>query len=152
MNNKIFERQTLINRPLKEVFEFFSNAENLNILTPVNLSFKILTSLPIQMHKGVQINYQLKFKGIPFKWKTLIVDWEPPFKFVDEQINGPFAKWEHIHLFEARDGKTLMTDKLIYRSKGGFLANVIHFLFVDKDVKQIFEYRKMRLNELFPDT
>ncbi len=74
----IFEKTTVINRPLAEVFEFFSKAENLEKLTPSFLNFKILTPQPIKMFAGTLIDYQIKLNGIPFKWRTKITLWEPP--------------------------------------------------------------------------
>jgi len=150
MKTKVLETKTTINRPLQEVFNFFSKAENLNELTPPALHFNIITPLPIEMKKGVNIQYRIKLSGIPFYWKTLISEWNPPYKFADEQLNGPYAVWHHEHIFEEKDGKTIMTDKITYKSKGWVLAPLLHALFVDKRVKEIFTYREKRLHEIFP--
>jgi ligand-binding SRPBCC domain-containing protein len=83
-------RESIIRLPIEEVFDFFSNAENLNLLTPGKLNFKILTPLPVKMEKGTLIDYKISIMGIPFKWRTEITDWEPPFRFVDIQLKGPY--------------------------------------------------------------
>ncbi|MDZ4666429.1 MAG: SRPBCC family protein [bacterium] len=140
---------TNLDRPLDEVFQFFSKAENLNKLTPPHVNFKILTPLPIPMFPSQTIRYRIKLFGIPFNWKTEIIEWNPPFKFVDQQLGGPYTTWHHQHIFKEVNGKTEMTDIITYRSKGWILAPFLHWLFVDRNVKQIFAYREKQLNEIF---
>jgi hypothetical protein len=140
---------TKLNRPLNEVFDFFSKAENLNKLTPPHVHFKILTPLPIPMLPGQLIRYRIKLFGIPFFWKTEITEWNPPYKFVDKQLGGPYTMWHHQHIFEEIEGATVMTDIITYRSKGWILAPFLHWLFVDRNVKEIFAYRETQLNEIF---
>lgn len=149
MKSKVLKSETVINKPLTEVFEFFSKAENLNAITPPELQFKIITPTPIHMAKGTLIKYRIKLFGIPFFWKTLISEWNPPHKFVDEQLGGPYSQWHHQHIFEEKDGKTYMTDIVTYKSKGWILAPFLHWLFVDKRVAEIFEYREKKLEALF---
>jgi ligand-binding SRPBCC domain-containing protein len=142
-------KETVVNRPLKEVFDFFSKAENLNEITPPDMQFQILTPLPINIQKGTLIDYKIKVNGIPFKWKTLISTWEPPYRFVDEQLKGPYNTWIHEHTFEERDGKTYMKDVVKFKSPGWILEPLINSLFIEKKVKGIFEYREKKLNEFF---
>lgn len=149
MKDYVLQKTTIINKPLKEVFEFFSKAENLNKITPNEVHFKIITPLPIPMEKGTLIDYKIKLNGVPFVWKTRISEWNPPFKFADQQLVGPYSKWYHEHFFEEKDGKTIMTDKITYLSKGWIIAPLLHWLFVDKKVKQIFEYRETQLQQIF---
>ena len=141
--------ETIINKPLQEVFEFFSNAQNLNLLTPPQLQFEILTPLPIAMKKGTLIDYKLKLSGIPFYWKTEIAAWEPPFRFVDKQLKGPYKIWIHEHRFEEKNGKTYMYDTVEFLSPGWFLEPIINKLFIEKKVKEIFTYREKKLKEIF---
>jgi ligand-binding SRPBCC domain-containing protein len=149
MQAKEIRTITIINKPLSEVFEFFSKAENLNKLTPPKVHFTILTPLPIPMFPGQIIKYRIKLFGIPFFWKTEITAWNPPFKFEDKQLSGPYVIWNHQHLFKEVDGKTEMTDIVTYKSKGWILAPFLHLLFVDKNVNEIFAYREKRLDEIF---
>lgn len=149
MEDKILKTVTTINKPLTEVFDFFSKAENLDKLTPSKVKFKILTPLPILMFPGQIIKYKIKLFNIPFYWKTEITEWNPPHKFADKQLSGPYVKWDHQHIFREVDGKTEMTDIVTYKSKGWILASFLHWLFVDKNVNEIFAYREKRLNEIF---
>ncbi len=140
--------ETIIHKPIEEVFDFFSKAENLNKLTPPELYFKIITPLPITMKVGTLIDYQLKLTGIPFKWKTKITKWDPPFVFEDTQLKGPYNTWIHEHRFESVGNGTKMTDYLQYRSPGGFLEFIPHHLFVKAKVEEIFRYRNEILLKL----
>ena len=83
--------------------------------------------------------------GIPIRWRTEIAEWNPPHRFVDVQLRGPYTLWHHTHTFEDRDGGTLCLDHVRYRPRGGAW---IHWLFVRRDVERIFQYRQQRLGEL----
>ena len=133
-------------RPLEQVFPFFADAANLQRITPPWVNFRIRTPLPIVMRQGSHIDYTIRVRGVPLAWKTEITSWEPPLRFVDEQIRGPYRKWVHTHTFTERDGLTLCEDHVEYAAPGGRL---IHWLFVERDVERIFAYRRERLESIF---
>ena len=139
--------ETLIDAPLDKVFEFFSSAENLELLTPKTLQFKILTPLPIKMEAGTLIDYKLKIRGVPVRWKTEITVWEPGKRFVDTQLKGPYRKWVHEHRFQAEGNQTRMWDSVEYALPGGPFAPIVHALFVRREVEQIFKHREMALRD-----
>jgi len=150
MKPHILSDVTLISKPLDEVFDFFSKAENLNRLTPPQLNFEIITPLPVKMGNGSIIDYRIKLNGMPFNWKTEISAWEPPHLFVDQQLKGPFVLWRHEHRFKAiHTNLTEMTDTVHYLSPGGPLEPLVHHLFVKKKVAGIFNYRKEQLKKIF---
>lgn len=132
--------------PLSEVFPFFSDAHNLERLTPSFLSFKVLTPAPIEMGVGTLIDYRLRVRGMPLRWRSEITAWEPPYRFVDEQRRGPYRAWIHEHRFEERDGMTVAIDSVQYDHVGGRLVNR---LVVAPDVRRIFDYRARVLREIF---
>jgi ligand-binding SRPBCC domain-containing protein len=141
-----FETALWLPQPREVVFAYFSDAANLQAITPPWLHFHILTPLPIAMRAGALIDYRLRVHGVPLRWRTRIAVWEPPFRFVDEQLRGPYRRWVHEHTFEAVDGGTLCRDRVEYDVPGGRL---IERLFVRRDVEQIFAYRRQRLEERF---
>lgn len=141
--------QIQINKPIGEVFQFFSKAENLNLLTPPELNFKIITPLPIVLKCGAIIDYRIQLSGFPFSWKTEITKWNPPNQFVDTQLQGPYQTWIHEHKFESKDGYTIMHDLVEYKAKGWIFEPLIHRFFVAKRVKKIFAYRTLQINRLF---
>jgi ligand-binding SRPBCC domain-containing protein len=133
--------------PREDVFAFFSDAFELETLTPRSLHFSVLTAAPITMREGLLIDYTLRLHGIPMRWQSRITAWEPPFRFTDEQTRGPYRRWHHEHHFEAVEGGTLCRDLVDYIAPGGWL---IDRLFVRADVQRIFRYREAKLRELFP--
>ncbi len=137
----ILEDENELAVPLDEVFEFFADAGNLETLTPPALQFHILTPRPIAMHVGALIEYRLRLLRLPFGWTTRIAEWNPPHRFVDEQLKGPYALWEHTHTFTSTDGGTLVHDRVRYRlpfSPFGDLA----FPLVRFQLGRIFAYRR----------
>lgn len=130
-----------------KVFPFFAEARNLEQLTPPFLQFEVLTPAPITMRGGALIDYQLRVHGFPIRWRTEITEWDPPHRFVDQQLRGPYHLWHHTHTFMERDGGTLCRDEVVYRPRGGALVN---WLFVRRDVERIFSYRREQLLEIFP--
>ncbi|HWH70307.1 MAG TPA: SRPBCC family protein [Candidatus Sulfotelmatobacter sp.] len=146
MTPRTFTSQLWLPRPREEVFAFFADARNLQVLTPAWLEFSILTPGPIAMHPGALINYRLKLHGLSIRWQTEITAWEPPHRFVDEQRRGPYKLWIHEHRFAVQDGGTLASDLVRYAVPGGWL---IERLFVRRDVEKIFRYRRDKLQELF---
>jgi hypothetical protein len=141
------ETELWLPRPLDEVFGFFAEARNLESLTPAWVGFEVLTPGPIAMGAGTLIDYRIRVHGIPIRWRTEIAEWQPPHRFVDRQLRGPYTLWHHTHTFEERDGGTLCGDRVRYRPRGGALMN---WLFVRRDVERIFRFREQRMKELFP--
>jgi len=129
-----------------EVFGFFADPSNLEVITPPWLHFRITTPKPIAMAQGALIAYRLRLHGVPTNWRTEITCWDPPRRFVDEQIRGPYRLWVHEHTFTGLDGGTLVVDRVEYAVRFGDLAQK---LLVGPDLRKIFDYRKNKLLELF---
>ncbi|MBM3804360.1 MAG: SRPBCC family protein [Acidimicrobiia bacterium] len=142
-------RKQWVRRPLAEVFEFFSDAQNLGKITPPWLGFRILTPTPIRIEVDTRIQYRLMWHGIPVRWTTKIRRWEPPFRFVDVQLAGPYRLWHHTHRFESEDGATRIIDIVRYQLPFGIVGRVMHFLKVGRDVERIFDYRCQRIQDVF---
>lgn len=142
----VLNAAVLLPQPREIVFAFFSDAFQLERITPEWLHFQILTPPPISMGKGCLIDYRIRLRGIPIRWKTEITHWEPPFSFVDQQLKGPYRLWEHLHSFEETSEGTRMTDRVRYRVPGGRLVN---WLLVQKDIERIFRFREEQMLMLF---
>jgi ligand-binding SRPBCC domain-containing protein len=142
-------RQQFIQRPLTEVFAFFERPENLARITPPSLGFRIVTPSPIPMQKGTTIEYTIKVMGMRISWRSLISEYEPPYRFVDEQLTGPYAFWYHTHAFVEVDGGTTVTDDVQYALPFGILGSIVHRLAVRHQLENIFSYRADVIHKLF---
>ena len=128
--------------PRDRVFAFFSDAFNLERITPDLLRFRVQTPAPIEMSAGAVIDYRLSLRGLPMRWRSEITEWEPPARFVDTQRRGPYREWHHTHTFEERDGGTFVTDAVRYRLIGpAFMTRAVNKLLVAPDVRRIFAFR-----------
>jgi len=135
------ERVQRVSAPRSKVFAFFSDAFNLERLTPPFLNFRILTPRPIDIQTDTIIEYRIKLFGIPMYWRTRILRFEPQTVFIDSQERGPYVLWHHTHTFEDHGDETLMTDTVLYRLPLGPLGWVAHALFVRRTLERIFNYR-----------
>jgi ligand-binding SRPBCC domain-containing protein len=142
-----FHHEQFLPRRIEEIFPFFSDAANLQKLTPAFLRFHIVTPLPIEMNVGTLIDYRLKIHHLPIRWRTKITEWNPPHSFRDVQLRGPYRLWDHFHRFEPAAGGTKVIDHVRYSALGGRLA---HRLLVNRDIRNIFAYRAQILGRLFP--
>ena len=146
MKTFLFKTQQTLEQPLTEVFEFFSDAHNLAVITPPWLKFEVLTPAPIEMVVGTRIDYQLKLRGIPVRWQSEITEWDPPHAFADEQRRGPYRIWRHKHTFDETEDGIVVGDSVEYAVWGGVLVDKF---FVRPDIEKIFAYRTEQLAEIF---
>jgi ligand-binding SRPBCC domain-containing protein len=144
----LLEREQWLARPIAEVFAFFADPTNLEAITPEWLRFTIVTPQPIAMAAGTVIEYRLHWHRIPLRWTSLIEVWEPPHRFLDVQLRGPYRLWRHTHTFEARAGGTVIRDEVRYRLPLGWLGVAMHRLSVRRDLEAIFEERTRRIRAL----
>ena len=145
----LLEQTQFIPKSRSEVFLFFSDAHNLERLTPPFLNFRILTKPPIKMTSGTLIDYRIKLYGVPLKWRTEIESFEPEHFFVDNQLSGPYAIWHHQHHFDDANGGTLMRDLVRYRLRFGLLGTIAHSLFVRRSLLRIFQFRRTEVTRIF---
>jgi len=137
------ERVQRVPLPLEEAFAFYGSADNLERITPPWLRFEIQEPRPGRLAAGTLLHYSLVLHRFPVRWTTQIRTWEPPHRFVDVQLRGPYRLWEHTHTFEdAGEQGTLVRDRVEYAAPGGTL---IDRLFVRKDLERIFNYRAREL-------
>ena len=149
MAEHILERTQIIDLPREQVFDFFADAVNLERITPPELNFHIITPPPIDIKNGCLIDYQLKLRGIPIKWKTEIIGWNPPFEFVDSALKSPYKQWIHLHKFTVGEkGETIMQDIVRYRLPFEPFGDLAHW-FVKKELNYIFDYRRKIVDEIF---
>jgi ligand-binding SRPBCC domain-containing protein len=137
------ERRQPVGIPAAEAFAFYGDSLNLEPMTPPWLNFRVTTPGPITMRPGTLLEYRLRLHGVPIRWTTRIETWDPPNGFVDIQLKGPYALWEHTHVFEETDGGAAcdVHDRVRYAIPYGPLGSLAHALFVRRDLERIFDYR-----------
>ncbi len=133
----------------EQVWPFFADANNLELLAPPFLKFKVLTPAPIDMRVDARIDYRLSVRGLPLRWRTRIASWDPPYSFADEQERGPYKQWFHVHTFDPVDGGTAIGDQVEFAVGGGPLSPLLTRWFVLPDVLRIFRFRLQRIAERF---
>ena len=148
MSEHILTRSLTFDLPREQVFEFFADAANLERITPPELKFHIITPHPFEIKKGTLIEYRLKLRGLPVKWKTIISVWNPPFEFVDEALKSPYKQWIHRHTFTGIEkNKTLVEDEVKYRLPFAPFGNLAHW-FVRRELNHIFDFRQKAVKEI----
>lgn len=136
---------------VEHVFEFFSDAHNLERITPVWLKFHVEKQSTAVIQDGTIFDYRLKVRGIPLHWRSLICEWRPGSQFVDVQLNGPYNLWHHTHRFFAYQGGTWIEDEIYYKTPNIPVFGILALPFVKRDVELIFVHRQKNIEKIFQD-
>ncbi len=131
---------------ISEAFGFFADASNLERITPPELCFRILTPQPPEVTEGTEIDYRLTLYGVPLSWRARITNWNPPHRFVDEQIQGPYKLWVHMHRFYEQNGATAIVDEVWYQLPLWPLGEIAYPL-VAAQLKRIFRFRRKAIGD-----
>jgi ligand-binding SRPBCC domain-containing protein len=148
MADHVFESRVWLARPRSEVFAFFAEAASLERLTPPAFRLRLLNP-GVTMTTGAVLDFRLRWLGIvPLRWRAFVREWDPPFRFVDVQVRGPYARWEHRHRFLEEGGGTWVEDRVTYRLPLGVLGRAAHALVVERQLRELWAYRHQQLAEL----
>lgn len=145
------KNKQFINASIEEVWSFISSPNNLQLITPPEMDFKVLSEdLPNKIYPGMIIKYRVKpLLNIPSIWVTEITQVKENNFFVDEQRVGPYKIWHHQHIIEKKDNGTLMSDIVSYIPPFGPLGKIANSVIIEKKLEHIFNYREKKINELF---
>lgn len=134
---------------LERVWSFFSHPANLARITPDKMGFQITSPAANSTYPGQIITYKIGIlPGIKSNWVTEITQVETNKFFIDEQRFGPYRMWHHEHHFESTGNGVIMKDKISYKIPFGFLGHLVHYLFIRRQLLQIFAYRKLAVDQL----
>jgi ligand-binding SRPBCC domain-containing protein len=147
MADHVLEARVWLGRPRAEVFAFFADPANLALVTPPWLGFRLLTPSP-PMAAFAVFDYAIRWLGLPLRWRAFIREYDPPARFVDVQVRGPYQRWEHRHLFLEERGGTWVEDHVRYQLRLGPFGRGVHALMVGRQLRAIWAYRRRRLGEL----
>ncbi len=156
MADHVLERRFWLPRPRSEVFAFFADPRNLERVTSPAGGLRWLTPPPPTLAAGAVMNFSVRVGGVPVRWRVFVREFDPPHRFIDAQLWGPFARWEHRHCFfegppaEGREGPigTWVEDRVTYRLPLGVLGRLTHALGLERRIVRLFDYRERRLREL----
>lgn len=149
---KIYRLHQKQNLPItkQEAWDFLSDPKNLKVITPDYMGFHILSGADRPMFAGQIIQYIVTpVLGIKTKWVTEITHVIDGEYFVDEQRFGPYSLWHHKHFIKEIDGGVEMEDIIDYKLPFGILGQLVHPILVKPKLKEIFDYRQTKLEELF---
>jgi ligand-binding SRPBCC domain-containing protein len=148
MADHVFESRVWLARSRPEVFAFFATPDAVERLTPPEFRVRLLTP-DAAMQAGAVLDFRLRWLGVvPLRWRIFVREWDPPFRFVDVQVRGPYARWEHRHRFIEEGGGTWVEDRVTYRLPLGPLGRAAHALLVHRQLGAVWAYRRERLAEL----
>jgi ligand-binding SRPBCC domain-containing protein len=147
MADYIVESRMWLPKPRADVFAFFTDPANLIRVTPPWLGLR-LVGIPPPLAAGVTLDLTITWLGVPLRWRTFIREYDPPYRFLDVQVRGPYARWEHRHLFLTEANGTWVEDRVVYRLPMGPLGRLAHALFVHRQLTAIWTYRRRGISEL----
>ena len=143
-------REQTIPASIESVWKYFSEPKNLNLITPPDMNFEIVSGGELEMSEGQIIEYRVEFmRGVRSLWLTEIAHVRPNEYFVDEQRLGPYRFWYHEHRFQEITGGVKMTDHVTYAAPFGFLGDLVHAVWIRQKLNRIFEYRHQKISEIF---
>lgn len=147
MGDYIVESDMWLPKPRAEVFAFFADPANLVRITPPSFGLSLVDPTVV-LAAGAVFDMRLSWLGLPVRWRVFIREFDPPFRFLDVQVRGPYARWEHRHVFLAEAGGTSVEDRIVYRLPLGALGRVAHALVVRRQLASLWAYRRRRISEL----
>ncbi len=140
--------EMLTDSSLEKTFSVFEDPYNLAKITPPSMNFKVTSKERVRMRKGAEIEYTIRWLGLPIHWKTLILEYQPPFLFVDEQAKGPYSLWRHRHTFQLTQKGVIVGDHVEYALPFGPLGQITHALMVRRQLEGIFTFRQQELGKI----
>jgi ligand-binding SRPBCC domain-containing protein len=142
MADFVLETRVWIARPRPDVFAFVADPANLARVMSPALDVTLLTRVPVTMEAGAVVDYGVRWLGVPLRWRAFVREYDPPYRFVDVQVRGPWARWEHRHLFLEEEGGTRMEDRVTYRPPLGPLGQLAHTLLLRRQLARAWRVRR----------
>lgn len=134
-----FEKTSIIDSTIQELFDFHLDIENLKKITPLNIKVELLNKSFLPKEGGI-----LKIKTIknfiPIIWEVEIVQIKNPNLLVDFALKSPFKYWKHFHIFTKKGNVCELKDIIKYELPFGIKGRFFNS-FVQKELNNMFEFR-----------
>src|SRR6266852_5733832 len=147
MPDYIAESRVWLPKPRAEVFAFFADPANLALITPPWLRVRLLGPLPA-MAAGAAFDLRICWLGVPLRWRAFVREYDPPVRFLDVQVRGPYARWEHRHLFLVDGQGTRVEERVVYRLPLGPLGRLAHTVLVGRQLATLWAHRRRRIGDV----
>ena len=145
-----FKKTQLLKITLDEAWEFFSNPNNLDKITPDFMKFKIISNPSDKMYSGQIITYRIGLMpGVNQTWVTEIKNVDERKSFIDEQRFGPYKFWHHLHMFDETEEGVMTTDLIHYAVPFGIFGRAVHAIYIKRTLEEIFSFRHNFLEKHF---
>jgi ligand-binding SRPBCC domain-containing protein len=142
-------RRQHVAAPVRDVFAFLANAATMQFLLPPWLHYALHTPLPVELRTDAYLDSSFRWRLLNYRWRSQVLDWSPPRRFVYRQLAGPFKLWEHVQLYDPQEQGTLITDHVRYAMPFGVMGRCVHSLVVRHDLEALFDYRRQRITDRF---
>lgn len=136
-----FAKESVIKASPESVFAFHEQPEVLTLLIPPWESAKVIAAARIA-DVGSKAIIETRILGpISIRWIAEHTVYDPPHRFEDVQLKGPFRAWRHQHIIRGVDGGALLRDQIDYEPPLGLIGRMMAPLLVERRLKRLFEYR-----------
>lgn len=139
---------TEINAPIQRCFDL-ARSIDLHQYTSARTGEKAIAGKTKGLiNKGETVTWKAKHFGIVQTLTSEISEMNPPFMFEDRMLKGAFKKIQHQHLFEEKDGKTIMVDVFEFESPLGILGKVFNRLILTDYMNRFLEERNQQIKKV----
>lgn len=136
-----FEKRTQMPVSAETLYEWHMRPEAFEALVPPWHDIRVVDrSGPLE--EGARLVMKLYLGPVGIRWVAHHRDFVEGRQFVDEQLEGPFARWVHTHRFEpVGDETSELIDHVEYELPLGPLGRLVAGWKVERDLERMFEYR-----------
>lgn len=139
----IIELHTAIAAPIERVFDLARSVDAHAATTAATGERPVAGTTSGLLGLGDQVTWSARHLGWRWRLTSRITAFDRPRSFRDSMVDGVFARFDHDHEFEVRDGVTQVRDVFDFTSPLGPLGRVADALVVTRHMRR-FLARRMR--------
>jgi len=141
MAPQTYIHQSLLPASAEEAFAWHARPGALERLTPPWEKVRVVSRTG-GISEGDRVVLRLCVGPVPVTWVAEHRDFQPPERFRDVQIRGPFSSWDHLHRFEPlTPDQCRLEDRIEYTIPGGVVGRMLGGAFLRRKLERMFNYR-----------